>query len=210
MKNFRSDIRHSTKILNQLRWEPGLQPRIKRTKSDTPKPGLKPRLQVRILPVNRPLFPAHCSLFTFILFTIPCSLFTLFASPALSAEQSITVADINFGVVGEQEFIAGGAVLPRRPVAWESDVPWIITVESLDPNLGASDDGSYLKPLGDLEWKLSDDKRWKKMRQDPEIVLSGVESGQGTILLDWRVMLFWTKDLPGQYRATLRFTIAEN
>jgi hypothetical protein len=119
------------------------------------------------------------------------------------------VGDITFGTVGEDEYLRGFAYLPDVPVYWQSDVPWIITVRSLDPDLGASHDGTYVKPLSDLMFRPSGEKNWRRMRQDAEEIASGTETGEGTIYADFRVILKFQNDVPGRYRTTLIFTIEE-
>ena len=111
------------------------------------------------------------------------------------------------GTAGENDFFAGQMLVRYHPVYWESDTPWIITVRSLDADLGMSDDGVYTKPLGDLQWKLSDERHWIEMRQDEEEVDSSSVTGSGAVTLDFRALLRWKQDRPGDYRATLRFTI---
>lgn len=138
---------------------------------------------------------------------VPCVLLGS-VEPAL-AELRINVDDLAFGEAGEREFLDGQVVRLREPVWWESDAPWLIMVEALDPNLGVSDDGSYAKPLGDLQFKLSEESQWTRIRQDPEELKSSSELGSGLFTVDWRVLMQWTKDLPGDYAATLRFTILE-
>ena len=137
----------------------------------------------------------------------------LIASPAAWAAQSITVDDINLGVVGEEEFFAGYAFIPSRAIFWESDTPWRVTVSSLNPDLGMSDDGTYIKSLGDLHWKLSDEETWLPMTQEDEEIEWGTEmgtmgeGGKGVIYVDFAVLLDWLKDVPGQYGTVLVFTI---
>jgi len=132
----------------------------------------------------------------------------LFFPKALLAAQSISVNDFAFGVVGETEFLAGYAILSNQPILWESDVPWRITVRSLDANLGMSNSGEYIKPLSDLEWKLSGESGWTPMTQDDTEVDWSEETGSGAIYIDVRVLLEWAYDEPGTYQADLLFTIS--
>jgi len=136
----------------------------------------------------------------------------LLAPTAARADQSITVNNINLGIIGEEDFLAGYALAASQAIFWESDVPWRITVRSLDPDLGTSDDGSYIKPLEDLLWKVSDEETWIPMtREVEEIEWSGGADegavGLGVIYLDFVARLDWESDIPGQYRARLVFTI---
>ena len=130
-------------------------------------------------------------------------------APVLAA-QSITVGDIVFGVVSKADFDTGYALLQNHPVYWTSDVGWIITVSSLDASLGTSTDLSYEKPLGDLQWKLSVDSIWTPMTQDDTEVDTSADpgSGSGMIVMDFKVLLGWAQDRPGNYGADLVFTIS--
>lgn len=123
------------------------------------------------------------------------------------AATSVSVDDIRIKRPSKQDFRDGESKLERQPVKWESDTPWRITVESLDPNLGTSDYGGYTKLLSDLQWRLSNGRNWYEMRQQPQEVTTG-EAGKGTFQMDWRVLLDITRDRPGRYRAELRFTIS--
>ena len=131
----------------------------------------------------------------------------VFGSPVAANGLSITVTDINIGIVGEDEFIAGYVLVGAHPIFWESDIPWRITVCSLDPDLGSSDDGMYIKPLDDLLWKLTDEQNWQPMVQEEEEIDWSTDTGDGLILLDFVVILDWEKDVPGQYGTYLVFTI---
>ncbi len=134
----------------------------------------------------------------------------LIGSPAAWAAQSITIDDINIGTVGEDEFFAGYAFIPSRAIFWESDTPWRITVRSLDPDLGMSDNGTYIKPLGDLHWKLSDEEIWLPITQENKEIEWGTKTGEGlmgVVYVDFAVLLDWLKDVPGQYGTELVFTI---
>ena len=130
-------------------------------------------------------------------------------APVLAA-QSITVGDIVLGAVGKTEFNTGYALFQNHPVYWTSDVGWDITVRSSDASLGMSTDGLYEKPLGDLQWKLSGDSVWTPMTQDDTEVDTSADpgSGSGMIVMDFKVLLGWAQDKPGDYGADLVFTIS--
>ncbi len=123
------------------------------------------------------------------------------------AATEIKVDDIRFDTPRKQDFRQGEIELKRRPVEWASDAPWVITVEALDADLGRSDRGGYVKLLSDLQFRLSNGRTWYEMRQQPQEVNRGL-AGQGSFMLDWRVLLDITQDRPGRYRAELRFTIS--
>ena len=126
---------------------------------------------------------------------------------AARAADTVDMRDLVFDSPAVADMEAGGVSLPREPVYWQSDGPWLITVEVLELNLGSSDDGRYLKPLGDLQFKRSEDAVWRSMEITPLVLASGGAGGKGSFLVDWRMALDWAKDRPGRYRATLRLTI---
>ncbi|MCH7496023.1 MAG: hypothetical protein IH825_08050 [Candidatus Marinimicrobia bacterium] len=106
-------------------------------------------------------------------------------------------------------FDAGFRKSNNNPVNWSSDIDWIITIASLDINLGQSDDTSYTKPLSDLEWKTSPQPTWITMLTTDATVDTGT-SGSGSIDIDYKFLLAWDTDRPGTYGATVRYTIASN
>jgi hypothetical protein len=124
------------------------------------------------------------------------------------AKTSVSVDDIRFDTPRKQDFRAGEARLDRQPIRWESDIPWLISVESLAPDLGRSNYGGYAKALSDLQFRLANDRTWTEMREQAQEVTTG-NPGKGSFMLDWRVLLDITKDRPGRYSAELRFTISE-
>ena len=132
----------------------------------------------------------------------------LVAQPAM-AEMAIDVDDIAIVETGKNDFIVGQIIINREPVWWISDTPWRITVEALDHNLGSSDDGTYTKPLSDLQFKLSEESGWTAIRQFPEVLKESNQTGRGSFTVDWRVLLEWQNDRPGRYETTLLFTISE-
>jgi len=129
------------------------------------------------------------------------------SAPAF-ADQMITAGDLSLGIAGEEEFLAGYVLVPRLPVFWESDTPWTLSVSSLDPDLGVSNDASFVKPLGDLLWRLSDEEVWRPMSQDPQELTWSFEMGAGVIYIDVLVRLDWLSDAPGIYRADIVFSMA--
>jgi len=132
--------------------------------------------------------------------------FSIWSAPAL-ADQTVSADRINLGIVGEEEFNNGYVVITKLPVYWESDVPWRLTVSSIDPDMGMSNDTRSVKPLDDLRWKPSDEQVWLPVRQDSEEVAWGADAGSGVIYIDVMVLLDWLTDAPGEYRTSLVFTI---
>ena len=125
----------------------------------------------------------------------------------VDASQIVDTASLNVGVVGEEEFMQGYVLIPRIPIFWESSEPFSLSVSSIDPVLGVSDDASYSKPLEDLQWKLSDEPDWFPLRQELEEMFRSTDTGSGVIYIDVIIELDWLTDAPGEYRTDLVFTI---
>lgn len=123
------------------------------------------------------------------------------------ADQVVTAGNLNVGMIGEEDFLAGYVIVPRLPIFWESDTPWTISVCSLTPDLGISDEADYAKPLDDLLWRQSDEQVWVPVSQDPEEVAWSLETGSGVVYIDVLVMLDWLTDAPGMYEGDILFTI---
>ena len=139
----------------------------------------------------------------FLLIALAILLFT----PAAWADQSLSVIDMSVGPATSDDFVAGQIYIHAQPIFWQSDVPWGITVRSLNPNLGVSNDGTYIKPLTDLMWKLSDDVTWTPVTQEEHEIDYSPDTGSGVIYVDFVFSLDWLKDVAGNYRAELAFTI---
>jgi len=144
----------------------------------------------------------------YLLITTSIALLVLLAwpGPAL-ADQIVDAGALNIGTIGEQEFMDGYILIPELPVFWSSDVPWRISVGSMDPDMGLSDDASYSKPLEDLMWKISSEQTWIPLNRDPHEIAWGDETGSGVIYIDVIILLDWLSDAPGEYRTDLVFTI---
>jgi hypothetical protein len=123
------------------------------------------------------------------------------------ADQSVTAGNLTLGMIGEQEFEAGYVLVPRLPIFWESDIPWTISIYSLDADLGISDEADFVKPLDDLLWKPSDEDVWLPLSQDPEEVAWSMDTGSGVVYIDVILRLDWLTDGPGDYQANILFTI---
>ncbi len=140
-----------------------------------------------------------CSLVVFLavlVFTFP-----------VKADPEVTSGNINLGVVGEDEFIAGYVIIPRVPIYWQSDEPWRLTVGSLDSDMGSGDDAAYIKPLENILWRVSDTEDWQPVSVNREEIDWSTDTGSGVVYIDIIVLLDWLTDSPGEYRIDLEFTI---
>jgi hypothetical protein len=130
------------------------------------------------------------------------------AMPA-HAEQSIQAGDSQTIRVGVDEFEAGVVIIPGIPISWDSAQPCRLTVNAIDSDLGASDDGTRIKPLEDVSWSISKGGRtWHPLTEDPiEIEWSSLNESTGVIYIDLAVKLNWLDDPPGEYHINLIFSI---
>ncbi len=136
------------------------------------------------------------------------TLLFLMAVPT-SAVETITVhSDVNLNAT-TTDLDAGEKVSSNNTINWTADVDWIVTVKSLDANLGQSDDLAYTKPLTDLQWKLSASGTFTTITTTDATVTSGVfGGGSGNFDVDYKLLLSWSSDRPGTYGATLQYTIS--
>jgi hypothetical protein len=137
------------------------------------------------------------------------ALSALMAGRSLAA-QSVTVSDLGFSTPAIAAYNLGYSTLSSIPVLWSSDSNWIIYVQSLDPNLGTSYQGGYTKPLSDLRFKLSSDSTYIPVQYLVDQPVNTGTAGNSSFSTDWKVLLNWTADRPGDYHAQLRFTITPN
>lgn len=136
-------------------------------------------------------------------------LLVLLTSSPASATQSITVhPDISLTAT-VSDFNAGERQELTNLIQWSSDSYWIITVKSLDSDMGTSDDLTYTKPLSDMKWKLTGTSTWKTMTTSDATVKLG-SPGSGSFYVDYKVLLSWASDRKGTYSATIQYTIAPN
>jgi len=141
-------------------------------------------------------------------FAVLLALLFLMAVPA-SAVETVTVhSDVNLNAT-TTDLDAGEKVSSNNTINWTADVDWIVTVKSLDANLGQSDDFVFTKPLTDLLWKLSASGTFTAITTTDTTVTSGAfGGGSGNFDVDYKFLLSWSNDRPGTYGATLQYTIS--
>lgn len=136
------------------------------------------------------------------------TLLLMMALPVSAVETITAHGDVNL-VANVTDFDAGEKISSDNTMNWTSDVDWVVTVKSLDANLGQDDGLDYTKSLGDLLWKLSLDSIWTAITTSDATVTSDVfGGGSGNFDMDYKFLLAWSLDLPGSYGATLQFTIS--
>ncbi|MBB63840.1 MAG: hypothetical protein CMO81_02130 [Waddliaceae bacterium] len=89
-----------------------------------------------------------------------------------------------------------------------SNVPWKVLVHTEDLTLT---NRNPPKPLADLLWKRSKRNRYRALRNKTRrVARSQNPVFDRKIDLDFRVLLDWVDDSPGNYQTTLIFTVAGN
>ena len=92
-------------------------------------------------------------------------------------------------------------------VTVSSNVPWQLTVQSEDPDMGKVED--YIKPLSDFLWKKLGDTHYTAISIEGHRVDSSAGyADHQKIELDYKMLVGWTRDKPGTYGLTLRFTLS--
>lgn len=149
------------------------------------------------------------------------TLFFLFLSfaPMLSAENvsvlyrsrtqleiSITPDSFTFPDVTEADFDKGRIQQKKASkLLIKSNISWILSVCCVEPDLGTL--GGQVKPLSDLRWRLRGETSWIQISQISTEVMRG--SGRASRRMDFRVLLDWEDDGPGDYSITLIATVEE-
>ena len=92
-------------------------------------------------------------------------------------------------------------------VTVSSNGAWHITFRSEDPDMGKVKD--YIKPLSDFLWRKSGDADYTAISTEGHRVDSSAKyADHQKIELDYKMLVGWTRDKPGTYGLTLRFTLS--
>ena len=86
-----------------------------------------------------------------------------------------------------------------------SNIPWTVQVHAIEPNMGRSNDGTYVKPLSDFLVRANNGRFFPIAQFDQPIASGG--RGVYKLTLDYRVKLDPTSYRPGNYGLTLVYTI---
>lgn len=88
-----------------------------------------------------------------------------------------------------------------------SNVAWQLTVRSEDLDMGKV--GNRIKPLSDFLWKKSGDAHYTAISHEGRLVDSSARyADHREVEVDYRMVVGWTRDKPGTYGLTLRFTMS--
>ena len=88
-----------------------------------------------------------------------------------------------------------------------SNAPWQLTIQSEDQDMGKVEDN--VKQLSDFLWKKSTDASYSAVSTNGQVVDSSAGyADHQNIELDYKMVVGWTRDVPGTYSLTLRFTLS--
>ena len=131
---------------------------------------------------------------------------------AAGASLRINPKKVNVGIITARDYEAGFVEDIRANLLLIRDKynDWKIMVRTNDDDMGVV--GGYIKPVSDLEWRSSGD--YATQLTYTGITTYDVEVGRGPsgnrkqkIFVDYRVLLSWAKDVPGDYYLTLLYTL---
>lgn len=142
------------------------------------------------------------------------SLFFLIGAAGYAADTSLNVnpKKVNMGIVTASDYEAGFMENIRANFLLIKDKnnDWKVTIRTNDDNMGVV--GSYAKPISDLEWKAVGDHATQLTYAG--LTTYDIEVGRGPsaneeqkIFVDYRVLLSWANDIPGDYFLTILYTL---
>ena len=105
---------------------------------------------------------------------------------------------VRFPNPGVSDFLAGSIEYPTpvrvrvRPRGGAVNNDWDLCISALDPTLGG------VIPIDDVEWRLQGQTNWVPFVLADQLVTSG--SGPVDVYLEFRVLLDWAIDTPGDHR----------
>lgn len=118
---------------------------------------------------------------------------------------------VNMGIVTADDYKTGYQEKIQANVLHikDDDNDWKVMVKTDDSSMGVV--GNYTKPVSDLEWRAQGTYATQTTYRD--ITNYDVEVARGqrgttkSIFIDYKVLLSWSKDVPGNYYITLLYTL---
>lgn len=89
-----------------------------------------------------------------------------------------------------------------------SNIPWTVKVHALESDMGASDDGTYIKPLTDFSLR-SNGGQYSSITGFDQTLASG-DTGEYTLVIDYKVDTEKETHKDGDYGLTLVYTITSS
>lgn len=131
--------------------------------------------------------------------TVP-TLFSLVLSTPSFSFSDIGVSEMNTGYV---------EAIDALTITLSSNVAWTLSVKTYDENMGTSTNGSYVKPLNDFLWRKDGGSYAAITNNDVEVTSDENYAHDNEVTLDYKMLLDWAEDAPGEYGLTVTVTLAE-
>jgi hypothetical protein len=122
----------------------------------------------------------------------PASAQTIDITPSLVQFSTPSVADFTTGYIDH----AGGMLIS---VTGRGNSPWIVQISAANPTLGGG------KPVAHVLWRLEGSTTWTPLTTAPTQIWT--DRGTLSTRVYFRLMLFWTTDLPATYQVPVVLTI---
>jgi len=139
--------------------------------------------------------------------------FFIFTSQAYTATiLKISPKKFNVGVIVADDYYTGYVERIRGNTILLKDTrnDWKLLVKTNDSDMGIV--GSYIKPTKDFYWKAQGN--YATQTQYTDITNYDIEVDRGTksspfrqVTIDYKILLSWTEDIPGDYNISLIYTL---
>ncbi|MFH1854418.1 MAG: hypothetical protein ABH815_03795 [Candidatus Omnitrophota bacterium] len=105
---------------------------------------------------------------------------------------------------GYKEKIRGGILLVTN-----SSYAWKLMVKTNDSNMGVI--GSYAKSIDDFYWRatgtFAEQTSYTSMTNYDVEVARGPMGSIGAVYIDYKILLSWAQDVPGDYNLIVVYTV---
>jgi len=119
---------------------------------------------------------------------------------------------VNMGIVTADDYQAGyqEKIQANLLTIRDNSNDWKVLVRTNDSSMGVV--GSYAKPVSDMEWRAQGTYATQTAyigiaNYDIEVARAPKNNNDRSIFIDYRVLLYWAKDVPGNYHITLLYTL---
>lgn len=148
-----------------------------------------------------------------IIFTLLIIFLTVLVSVAQAKTRlTIDLESVNMGIVAVSDYENGyKEKLPGNILNLRSDkLDWKLWVKTNDNNMGVI--GDYTKPISDFYWKAEGDYATQTIytsitNYDIEAASGAKSSRERQVPIDYKILLSWSNDVPGNYNLTIVYTL---
>lgn len=148
-----------------------------------------------------------------ILFLAQGILIIVTASYVYSGEPSLKIQpkSVNMGIVGADDYKQGYQEKVQANLLHikDQDNDWKVMVRADNSSMGVI--GNYTKPISDFYWRAQGtyaiQTTYTSITNYDVEVARGPRGGLKNLFMDYKVLLSWDKDVPGDYYITLLYTL---